>query len=262
MSENEKPKPVAVITGASSGIGKATALLFAKHGYRLSISGRDEEALATCIRECIKDSELTQNCVTATIGDLRDDSVARDLIKHTVDKFGQIDVLVNNAGILVNGTVEDSPVTDFDKIVDVNVRSVIQLTKHAIPHLVATKGSIVNVSSVAGTCAFPGVTYYCMSKAALDQFTKCLALELAPKSVRVNAVNPGVIVSNIHKRAGMSDEDYAEFIKKCETTHALGRVGSAEEVANGILFLASPQSSFTTGHLLSIDGGRNIMTPR
>jgi NAD(P)-dependent dehydrogenase (short-subunit alcohol dehydrogenase family) len=153
-------------------------------------------------------------------------------------------------------------VTAYDKQFDVNVRSVIQLTKCAIPHLIKSKGRIVNVSSVAGPCAFPGVTYYCMSKAALDQFTKCLALELAPHGVRVNAVNPGVIVSDIHRRAGMSESDYQEFLKKGESTHALGRVGLAEEVAEGVLFLAGKQSSFTTGHLLSIDGGRHIMTPR
>jgi len=254
--------PVVVITGASSGIGKATAILFAKHNYQLSLSGRNEEALAQVVKECLQAGDLTQDCITATIGDLRDDSVAKDLIKHTMDKFGQIDVLVNNAGILVNGTVEESPVTDYDRVFDVNVRSVIQLTKHAIPHLIASKGTVVNVSSVAGTCSFPGVSYYCMSKAALDQFTKCLALELASKGVRVNAVNPGVIVSNIHVRSGMSEEAYAEFLKKGETTHALGRVGSADEVANGIFFLAGPSSSFTTGTLLAIDGGRNIMTPR
>jgi len=142
------------------------------------------------------------------------------------------------------------------------VRSIVVLTKCAIPHLVETKGTIVNVSSVTGTCSFPGVAYYCMSKAALDQFTKCLALEMAPKGVRVNAVNPGVIVTNVHRRGGMSEEAYAKFLKHSETTHALGRPGTAEEVANGILFLAGESSSFTTGHLLAIDGGRGIMTPR
>uniref|UniRef100_A0A914CM00 Uncharacterized protein n=1 Tax=Acrobeloides nanus TaxID=290746 RepID=A0A914CM00_9BILA len=120
----------------------------------------------------------------------------------------------------------------------------------------------VNVSSIAGPCAFPGVTYYCMSKAAIDQFTKCLALELAPKGVRVNAVNPGVIVSDVHRRAGMSEEEYAQFLERSKATHALGRVGTADEVAEGIYFLASEHSSFTTGLLLTIDGGRGIMTPR
>uniref|UniRef100_A0A1I8A3L2 3-oxoacyl-[acyl-carrier-protein] reductase FabG n=1 Tax=Steinernema glaseri TaxID=37863 RepID=A0A1I8A3L2_9BILA len=145
---------------------------------------------------------------------------------------------------------------------NVNVRSIVQLTQMAIPHLVKTKGTIVNVSSVTGTNAFPGVTYYCMSKAAIDQFTKCLALELASTGVRVNAVNPGVIVTQVHKRGGLSDEAYAAFLEKGKTTHALGRVGEAHEVAKGIYYLASEMSSFTTGHLLAIDGGRGIMTPR
>ncbi|KAH7728692.1 oxidoreductaseshort chain dehydrogenase/reductase family protein [Aphelenchoides avenae] len=252
---------VAIITGASSGIGKATALLFAKNGYQLSLSGRNEKALAEVAKECIG-LGLPEDAVTLTVGDLREDSVAKDLIDHTVKTYEGIDILVNSAGILVTGNVEDTKVTDFDRQFDVNVRSVVQLTKYAIPHLVKSKGTIVNVSSVAGPCAFPGVAYYCMSKAALDQFTKCLALELAPKGVRVNSVNPGVIVTDIHRRSGMPDEDYAEFLKKGENTHAMGRVGLADEVAEGILFLASSKSSFTTGHLLSIDGGRHLMTPR
>ncbi|VDN31392.1 unnamed protein product [Cylicostephanus goldi] len=101
-----------------------------------------------------------------------------------------------------------------------------------------------------------------MSKAALDQFTKCLALEMAPHGVRVNAVNPGVIVTNVHKRAGMDDESYEKFLEKGKATHALGRVGEASEVAEAVFFLASEKSSFTTGELLRVDGGRGIMHPR
>jgi len=253
---------VAVITGASSGIGKATATLFAKHKYRLSLSGRNEGALAEAANECQKAGDLPKDHVLTTVGDLREKKVAGDLIKRTIDKFGRIDVLVNAAGMLTMGSVEDSSLDDYDLLMDVNVRSIVQLTKLAIPHLLSTKGTIVNVSSVNGTNSFAGVAYYCMSKSALDQFTKCLALELAPKGVRVNAVNPGVIVTNVHRRAGMSGEAYEQFLKRSETTHALGRVGTTEEAAQAIYFLASNQSSFTTGHLLAVDGGRGIMSPR
>uniref|UniRef100_A0A1I7RL59 3-oxoacyl-[acyl-carrier-protein] reductase FabG n=1 Tax=Bursaphelenchus xylophilus TaxID=6326 RepID=A0A1I7RL59_BURXY len=197
--------PVVLISGASSGIGRSTALELAKLKWRLSLSGRNEEAMAAVVKECKKTGATD---VTTTVGDLRDDEVAKDFVDHTLQTFGRIDSLVNAAGILVNGTVEDSSLTDYDKQFDVNVRSIIALTKYALPHIIKTKGTIVNVSSVAGTNAFPGVTYYCMSKAALDQFTKCLALEMAPHGVRVNSVNPGVIVSNIHRRAGLDDAQY------------------------------------------------------
>ncbi|KAI6179427.1 Short-chain dehydrogenase reductase SDR domain containing protein [Aphelenchoides besseyi] len=183
--------PVVVVTGSSSGIGKATAIKFAQHHYRISLSGRNEDALAEVVKEC---EVAGAQAVTTTIGDLRDSSVARDLVEHTIKEFGQLDVLVNSAGILVTGSVED----------------VIQLTKFAIPHIIKQQGAIVNVSSVAGPRPFADVAFYCMSKAALDQFTKCLSLELAPHNVRVNSVNPGVIVSNIHKRAGMNDAEYKE----------------------------------------------------
>lgn len=109
---------------------------------------------------------------------------------------------------------------------------------------------------------FPNVTYYCMSKAALDQFTKCLALEMAPHGVRVNSVNPGVTVTNLHRTAGQNEETYAAFLERSKTTHALGRPGEASEVAEAIYFLASEKSSFTTGQLLRVDGGRGIMHPR
>ncbi|XP_067868079.1 carbonyl reductase [NADPH] 2 isoform X2 [Heterodontus francisci] len=108
------------------------------------------------------------------------------------------------------GTIETTTMDQFEQIMNVNVRSVYHLTQLAVPHLIQTKGSIINVSSITGKRSFPGVLAYCMSKSALDQFTRCVALELAPKKVRVNAVNPGVIVTDLQKRAGLSEVDYAE----------------------------------------------------
>jgi NAD(P)-dependent dehydrogenase (short-subunit alcohol dehydrogenase family) len=119
-----------------------------------------------------------------------------------------------------------------------------------------TKGNIVNVSSVTGPRAFPNVLAYCVSKAAVDQLTRCSALELAPKGVRVNAVNPGVVVTNIHKRGGMADEAYEKFLEHSKTTHPLGRVGKPEEIADLIFFLASDKASWITGATYEIDGGR------
>ena len=132
----------------------------------------------------------------------------------------------------------------------------------AVPYLIKTQGNIVNVSSVNGLRSFPGVLSYNISKAALDQFTRCVALELAPKGVRVNAVNPGVIITELQKRGGLTDEAYEKFLERSKQTHALGRPGNSDEVANAIAFLASADASFTTGCSLPVDGGRHAMCPR
>lgn len=150
----------------------------------------------------------------------------------------------------------------LDNIMNINVRSVFHLTKLAVPYLIATRGNIVNVSSVNGMRSFPGVLAYNMSKSALDQFTQCVALELADKQVRVNSVNPGVVITNIHKRGGMDEESYAKFLEHSKTTHALGRAGTVQEIADAIAFLASDRSTFITGALLPVDGGRHSMCPR
>jgi NAD(P)-dependent dehydrogenase (short-subunit alcohol dehydrogenase family) len=141
-------------------------------------------------------------------------------------------------------------------MMNINVRAIFHLMQKALPTLIERKGNIVNVSSVTGLRAFPGVLAYCVSKAALDQLTRCSALELAAKGVRVNAVNPGVVVTNIHKRGGMNNEEYAAFLERSKQTHPLGRVGSPEEIADLVLFLASDQASWITGATYSIDGGR------
>ena len=129
----------------------------------------------------------------------------------------------------------------------VNTTAPFRLMHAAVPHLLARKGCVVNVSSVNGLRAFAGVLAYCVSKAALDQLTRCAALELAPKGVRVNAVNPGVVVTNLHRRAGMDEDRYAAFLERAKETHPLGRPGQAEEIADLILFLASPRAAWITG---------------
>ncbi|MGI9107810.1 MAG: SDR family oxidoreductase [Pyrinomonadaceae bacterium] len=133
---------------------------------------------------------------------------------------------------------------------------VIDLMQLAIPHLEQRAGNIVNVSSVTGLRAFPGVLAYCVSKAGVDQLTRCAALELAGQKIRVNAVNPGVVQTQVHRRGGMNEEAYAAFLEHSRGTHPLGRVGAAEEVAELILFLASDRAAWITGATYSIDGGR------
>ncbi|XP_053947575.1 3-oxoacyl-[acyl-carrier-protein] reductase FabG-like [Anastrepha ludens] len=249
---------VVIVTGASSGIGATTAEAFAKHGAKVVLVGRNETNLKAAEAACkAANNKVELLPITA---DVTVD--AERIIKTTIDKFGQLDVLVNNAGIGEGGDILDIDVEQFDRIMNTNLRSVFLLTKFAAPHLVKTQGNIVNVSSLAGLRSFPGLSTYCTSKAALDQFTRCIALDLAAKNVRVNAVNPGVIVTDFQRRMGMSEEEYAKCLELCKEFHALGRVGSTKEVADAIIFFASDTASFITGATLPIDGGRHAMCPR
>jgi NAD(P)-dependent dehydrogenase (short-subunit alcohol dehydrogenase family) len=242
----------AIVTGATSGIGRATVIKFADAGATVAAVGRDAAAL-----------ENLQNQITATgaivhtiRADVTNEADLQKIKFETIKRFGQIDVLVNAAGILSGGTIENTAAADFDFLMNVNVRAVFLLTQLIVPELEKTGGNVVNVSSVTGLRAFPGVLAYCVSKAAIDQLTRCAALELAAKKIRVNAVNPGVVVTNIHKRGGMSEENYAAFLEHSRATHPLGRAGHPEEVADLILYLASDKAAWITGATYSIDGGR------
>ena len=249
---NDMQGKVAVVTGASSGIGRAAALLFVQKGMNVLAVGRDERELGV-----MKESEASVgDSIKIHIANVTEVEQLEGIVSDAVESFGKIDVLVNSAGIIRNGTVENTSLEDWDDLMDINVRSVFNLMQRCVPHLAKTKGNIVNVSSVAGTRAFPGVLGYCVSKAAVDQLTRCAALELAAKGIRVNAVNPGVVVTNIHKRGGMDDEAYQKFLEHSKETHPLGRVGTPEEVAELIYFLASENASWITGATYEIDGGR------
>ncbi|KAF6017846.1 hypothetical protein EB796_023829 [Bugula neritina] len=140
--------------------------------------------------------------------------------------------------------------------------SIYHLTMLAVPYLIQSKGSIVNVSSVNGLRSFAGVLAYNISKSAVDQMTRTTALELAGAGVRVNAINPGVIITELHKRGGLDDKAYQVFLEHAKTTHALGRPGKADEAAHTIAFLASDAASFITGATLPVDGGRHALCPR
>lgn len=254
---------VIVITGASSGIGAETAIEFAKLDAKITITGRNKTNLESVAKQCQEVSPTTLRPLIV-VADMNNESDVANIVKTTIDEFGQVDVLVNNAGILESGTIETTSLDQYDRVMNTNVRGPYHLTMLTVPHLIKTKGNIVNVSSVTGLRSFPNVLAYCMSKSALDQFTRCVSLELGLKGVRVNAVNPGVITTGLHKKGegSMNEQQYAEFVKKCNGTHALGRPGDVKEVASVIIFLASDAASNITGATLPVDGGRHAMCPR
>ncbi len=239
------------MTGASSGIGRASARRLAADGCGVLAVGRDEAALRAVSEEILAAARAAPPDVTAA-------GAPEAIVAAALLAFGRIDAVVNAAGIIASGGVAETTDAAWDEMLDVNARAPFRLLRAAIPALTASKGAVVNVSSVAGTRAFPGLVSYCVSKAAVDQLTRCAALDLAPAGVRVNAVNPGVVVTNLHRRGGMDEDKYAGFLERSKATHPLGRPGTPEEVADLIAFLISPQSGWITGETIAIDGGRHL----
>jgi NAD(P)-dependent dehydrogenase (short-subunit alcohol dehydrogenase family) len=250
--------PVVVVTGASSGIGRATAIRFARDGAAVLAVARKASALDEAAQEV---RQAGGSCETLE-ADVTSADAPSAIVKRAA-ALGGMSVLVNAAGIIANGTIENTGDHEWDEMIDINLRAPFRLMREAVPLLSATRGSVVNVSSVTGLRAFPGVLAYCVSKAGLDQLTRCAALELAPKGVRVNAVNPGVTISNLHRRSGMNEENYAAFLERSKQTHPLGRAGEPEEIAELIAFLASSErAGWITGETISIDGGRHLTCAR
>jgi NAD(P)-dependent dehydrogenase (short-subunit alcohol dehydrogenase family) len=247
-----------IVTGATSGIGRAAADAFGREGGSLLLVGRQETVLdeaAAAVRAA--GGQAATCCVDLTTAD-----APERIVNAALAAFGQIDVLVNAAGIIASGTLDATTDDIWDTMMAVNLRAPFRLMRAAAPHLTARKGAVVNVSSVNGLRSFPGVLAYCVSKAGVDHLTRCAAIEMAPVGVRVNAVNPGVTVTNLHRRSGMGEPQYAAFLERSKETHPLGRPGQPDEIAALILFLASDRAGWMTGETIPIDGGRHLTCAR
>lgn len=242
----------AIVTGASSGIGKATAILLSRKNMNVAIVGRNQTKLE---ETGARIQEKGGTCLIVQ-ADLSVQEQSSGAVEKTVSRFRRLDVLVNAAGIIGMGNVKDTSLEDWNAIMEINLNGVFRMMKWSIPHLEKTRGTIVNVSSVNGLRAFPGLVAYNVSKAGVDHLTRCASLELAGKGIRVNAVNPGVTRTELHRRSGMDENAYRSFIEHSKTTHPLGRIGEPEEVAELIAFLAGPESGWITGAVIPIDGGR------
>ncbi|CAI5451309.1 unnamed protein product [Caenorhabditis angaria] len=258
---------VAIITGSSNGIGRSTAILLAKDGAKVTITGRNAERLEQTLKLILAEGVPEEN-VNSVVGDVTTVTAQDELIDSTIKKFGKIDILVNNAGSAVpdatgaQGLAQD--IDTYDRMFALNLRSVVQLTKKAKDYIIQTKGEIINVSSiVSGAHGFPDSSFYAMSKAALDSYTRNTALELIEHGVRVNAVNPGIVVTGFLEATGAPKQigeklyDYFASHKACLPSKELGQ---PEDIANLIAFLADrPLSKYIIGQTIVADGGTTLV---
>ena len=244
---------VAIVTGSSSGIGAAIAIKFAEEGAKVTIVGRNTEKLNNVAKKC-NDPLVVEADVT------KDENVKR-ILDETLKRFGKLDILVNNAGMARPATIQaEDAMKAFDEVMSTNLRSVVYLTNLAAPHLVKTKGNIINVSSIASTKIMgPGTFAYNTSKAGLDHFTRSIAQELASSGVRVNVVNPGPVRTDFMDNMGITvPEDFFDNIKNMT---ALNRVSDPEEIADLVLFIASDKARAITGSLFVSDNGTLLKVP-
>ncbi len=208
-----------------------------------------------------REARLAKNYERYAAVDVRKEEQVEAAIRRCVEECGGIDYLINAAGVIGNGGILDTPPDEWERLFSSNVDSLYFVTRHAAPHLVERHGAIVNISSVTSLRPYGNLLAYCTTKAATDMFTRCVALELAPHGVRVNAVNPGVVVSELHTVGG-AVPDYEAFLERSKGTHPLGRVGRPEEIAALCAYLCSDEAGWITGGIHSIDGGRALLSAR
>lgn len=248
---------VVIITGASAGIGASCALHFAKLSAKLALVGRNQKNLESVADQCQQANGSAPLIIVADIS--VEENIPR-IVNETIDKYGRLDVLVNNAGIVLMGGVTGD-VNNFDRMIATNVRGPYLLTQQAIPHLVKTKGNIVNVSSIVSTVPMPAMMSYCMTKAALDMFTKCVALELADKGVRVNSINPGPVGTDLFKAAGFDEHSNKKLYDSMAATMPLKKYARSEDVAKLVVFVASDSAGCITGSHHEVDCGLHLGKP-
>lgn len=253
----------ALVTGGSSGLGRAMAVRFAAEGAKVAVTGRNRAALD----ETASSVKGAGGVCSVHVADHAKTQDSERAVREAVAALGGLDVLVNSAGIIgFDGVLEPKP-DELRRMMEINFFGVYDVTRFAVPHLLesAARGrdaSILNISSVASFRPYPGLLGYCTSKAAVDMLTQSIAVELAPRKVRANALNPGVVVTQLHKNAGLDDTRYAAFLERSKETHPIGRPGTAEEVAALAAFLSSDEAAWITGALHSIDGGRALTSLR
>ncbi|XP_045774495.1 3-oxoacyl-[acyl-carrier-protein] reductase FabG-like [Maniola jurtina] len=244
---------VVIVTGASSGIGAAAALKFAEEGANVVIVARNKEKLTAVAEKCAENG--TKPLVI--VADLATDTCIKEIIDTTLTQFGKLNVLVNNAGICgFVDIVSDNIMKKFDEIIATNLRAAAYLTNLSMPHLIKSRGNVVNISGVAAHAVlFPGNLAYCTSKAALDHFTRGVALDVASHGVRLNSICPGPVKSDYMDTLIPDKTKHKDFWDTLSKRTALGKLIEPKEVADLILYLASDKARSITGSSFVIDGG-------
>lgn len=237
---------VAVITGASRGIGRSIALELAGHGIFTIINFRTDRNQADSVLTEIRSLGGNGAVIQA---DVADHEQARGLIRSTIELCGRLDILVNNAGVSHHGLLMDTSEADYDRLMDTNLKGTFNVTRHALPHLLAVKGSILNISSIWSQHGAANEVVYSMTKAGINAFTKSLAKEMAPMGIRVNCIAPGLIDTQMNHN--LSAEEKAEMV--CYL--ASPRMGTAQDVARTAWFLLSEEAAYINGQIITIDGG-------
>lgn len=238
---------VVIVTGAGSGIGAATARRFLQEGARVTLNGRREHKLRDTLAGCDPARALVH------AGDVADEAYVARLIADTVTAFGQLDVLVNNAGMAVFGPFEHTTTQDWRTVMGPNIDSIFFGTRAALPHLLKTKGTIINLSSASGVGGDWGMSAYNAAKGAVTNYTRALALEFGARGVRVNAVAPSFTATDATAEMAKNEAVLAAFRDRMP----IGRAATPEEVAGVIAFLASDDALFINGAILPVDGGLN-----
>lgn len=254
MSFSDK---VVIVTGASSGIGAATAKLFAQEKAHVTMVGRNVEKL-TNVSNDIKTKTGVEPLVV--VADVSKEDEARGIVEKTIQKYGKLDILINNAGVVAYTSIfNEDYLKEFDRIMGINLRAVVVMTHAAAGHLVKTKGNIVNVSSIGSTLSSALLSVYGSSKAGLDHFSRCIALEFAKEGVRVNVVNPGPVKTDIGLTLGNTREELEAGYVEASTKTPLKLISESEEVADIIAYLASDKAKSITGATYTLDCGVSLV---
>lgn len=242
---------VALITGGTEGMGYSTAKLFLEEGARVVITGRSKEKAARAMKSLKKIGQ-----VRFIQGDVSRASDAKRMVETTVKAFGRLDILFNNAGVYMEKVAENTSEEEWDRVIDINLKGTFLVTKYAIPYMKRQRsGSIINNSSDAGLVGNKSCPAYCASKGGITIMSKAMALDYAKYGIRVNTINPGCIDTPMLAQEAKASGDPRKYMKRTREDHPIGRVGTPEEVAHAVLFLASDDAGFVTGAALSIDGG-------
>jgi NAD(P)-dependent dehydrogenase (short-subunit alcohol dehydrogenase family) len=249
----------AIVTGGGTGIGLAIAKRFHDEGAFVVICGRRAEKLAEAGSVISPDGER----VFSVVADVMIEEDIIRVVDETVAKTGRLDVLVNNAGIMRFGKLHETPAEEFQAMMQTNVFGSWRMMVHAVPHMrKAGGGSIINLSSIAGIKAFPGAGAYCTSKAALQMISQVMAMEVAEDKIRVNLILPALVEDTELADPIFGKENVSDFYDKIRPLHPLGRNGKPKDIADAALFFAAEDSSWVSGVMLNVDGGRHMATSR